>query len=77
MPQKDVDVKDTGNVDPESVRLKITDKTKAIIVVHWAGQPVDLQRINQMRSINILLKKLRVKNIFIVEELIVVKILVI
>lgn len=40
--------KDTGNVDPESVRSKITDKTKAIIVVHWAGQPVDLQRINQI-----------------------------
>lgn len=38
----------TGNIDPNDVRKKITDKTKAIVVVHWAGQPVDLTGINNL-----------------------------
>ena len=42
--------RDTGNIDPESVASKITDKTKAIVVVHWAGQPVNLRRINEVAS---------------------------
>ena len=29
----------TYNIDPEDIRRKITDKTKAIIPVHLAGQP--------------------------------------
>ena len=37
---------ETGNIDPESVREKITNKTKAIIVVHWGGLPVDLDEIH-------------------------------
>ena len=28
---------DTGNIDPASIREKITDKTKAIMPVRWAG----------------------------------------
>lgn len=35
----------TGNIDAKSVRKKITKKTKAIIPVHWAGYPVDLDEI--------------------------------
>lgn len=41
----DVDIT-TGNICPQSIRSKVTDKTKAIIVVHWAGQPVDLQAVH-------------------------------
>ena len=43
----DVDIT-TGNICPNSVRSKITKKTKAIIVVHWAGQPVDLDEIHSI-----------------------------
>ena len=32
----------TGNIDPLSVRAKITEKTKAIMPVHWAGYPCDM-----------------------------------
>ena len=42
----------TGNIDPEDVRKKVTKKTKAIVVVHWAGQPVDLSSINKIASEN-------------------------
>jgi perosamine synthetase len=38
----------TGNIDPEDIKRKVTDKTKAIVVVHWAGQPVDLEEINSL-----------------------------
>ena len=43
----DVDI-DTGNICPKSVKNNVTDKTKAIIVVHWAGQPVDLDAIQKI-----------------------------
>ena len=43
----DVDIT-TGNICPNSIRSKITDKTKAIVVVHWAGQPVDLTSIHSI-----------------------------
>jgi len=36
---------DTGNIDPEAVRKKITKKTKAIIIVHWGGYPCDIDEI--------------------------------
>ncbi len=35
----------TWNIDPETVRNRITSKTKAIIVVHYAGLPVELDEI--------------------------------
>jgi len=38
----------TGNIDPESVRQKISDRTRAIIPVHWAGYPCDLDEINAL-----------------------------
>ncbi|MEN8264829.1 MAG: DegT/DnrJ/EryC1/StrS family aminotransferase, partial [Nitrospirota bacterium] len=39
---------ETANIDPESIRQKITDKTRAIIPVHWAGYPCDLDEINDI-----------------------------
>tara|TARA_Y100001970_G_scaffold261373_1_gene344443 strand:+ start:17211 stop:18356 length:1146 start_codon:yes stop_codon:yes gene_type:complete len=39
---------DTLNLDPDSVAERITEKTKAIICVHYAGNPVDL---DELRSV--------------------------
>lgn len=36
---------ETANVDPEEIEKHITDKTKAIIPVHFAGQSCDMERI--------------------------------
>lgn len=51
-----VDVEeDTLNIKPENIERAITDKTKAIIVVHYAGHPVDLDAINEIaRDSNLL-----------------------
>jgi len=38
----------TGNIDPNDVAKKITKKTKAIIGVHWAGQPFEIDDINSI-----------------------------
>ncbi|MGY2171676.1 DegT/DnrJ/EryC1/StrS family aminotransferase [Pseudomonas gingeri] len=43
----DVDVL-TGNLSPSSVESKITEKTKAICVVHYAGYPA---RLKELRNI--------------------------
>jgi perosamine synthetase len=40
----DVDAR-TGNISPESVRAKITPRTRAILPVHWAGYPCDLDEL--------------------------------
>ncbi len=45
----DIDDK-TFNIDPESVEKKITQKTKAIVVVHLYGQPCDMERIREICS---------------------------
>lgn len=39
---------DTGLLDPESVRSKITDKTKAIMLVHYAGMVCDMDEFNKI-----------------------------
>jgi len=36
----------TYNIDPADIRRKITDKTKAIIPVHFTGQPCDMDEIH-------------------------------
>ncbi|MBZ0200690.1 MAG: DegT/DnrJ/EryC1/StrS family aminotransferase, partial [Ignavibacteriaceae bacterium] len=36
---------DTLNIDPEKIEQAITDKTKAIIPVHYGGQPCDMDEI--------------------------------
>jgi UDP-4-amino-4,6-dideoxy-N-acetyl-beta-L-altrosamine transaminase len=38
----------TYNIDPEDIKRKITDKTKAIIPVHLAGQPCDMDAIHEI-----------------------------
>lgn len=38
----------TGNIDPKDVERKITSKTKAIVYVHWAGQPAEIDEINSI-----------------------------
>ena len=40
----------TGNISPESIKEKITDRTKAIIAVHWGGYPCDLDEINAIAN---------------------------
>lgn len=47
---------DDLNIDPESVREKITNKTKAIICVHWGGYPCDLLELHEIaREYNLVL----------------------
>ena len=41
----DVDPK-TYNIDPSDIERKITPKTKAVIAVHLAGQPCDMDAIH-------------------------------
>lgn len=36
---------DTYNIDPESIRAKITEKTKAVVAVDFTGQAVDVDQI--------------------------------
>jgi perosamine synthetase len=38
----------TGNICPQSIKKKITPKTKAIMPVHWAGYPCDMDEINKI-----------------------------
>ena len=40
----DID-RDTFNLDPKAVEAAITPRTRAIILVHFAGQPADMDRI--------------------------------
>ena len=40
----DIDL-DTFNMDPETIPDKITDRTKAILVVHLAGHPAEMDKI--------------------------------
>jgi len=41
-----VDIKyESGNINPEDIERKITKKTKAIVVVHVAGYPCDMNKI--------------------------------
>lgn len=37
--------RDTFNLDPEQIEQAITDKTKAVIVVHLFGQPAEMDKI--------------------------------
>ena len=49
----------TGNIDIEQIEANITDKTRAISVVHFLGMPVDMGRIKQIAE---------KYNLFIVED---------
>jgi perosamine synthetase len=37
---------ETYNIDPEDIKRKITNKTKAIIAVHFTGQPCEMDEIH-------------------------------
>lgn len=39
---------ETGNIDPKQIEKKITKKTKAILIVDWAGYPCDLDEIKKI-----------------------------
>ena len=39
---------DTYNIDPEDIERKITPRTKAIIPVHYTGQPCEMDAINEI-----------------------------
>lgn len=39
---------DCGNIDPASIRKKISIRTKVIMMVHWGGYPCDLAEINEI-----------------------------
>jgi dTDP-4-amino-4,6-dideoxygalactose transaminase len=50
---------DTGNISYESIKEKITSKTKAIMMMHWGGQPCDISEINQIA---------KERDIFVIED---------
>jgi len=39
---------ETLNIDPESIEKKITKRTRAILIVHWAGMPCDMDEIKAL-----------------------------
>ena len=43
---------DTGNIDALKIEKKITKKTKLIVPVHYAGHPVDLEKISEIAKKN-------------------------
>src|SRR5574338_467813 len=45
----DVNLKNC-NMDLDDLEKKITSTTKAIVIVHWAGNPIDLNRLNEIRN---------------------------
>lgn len=47
----DIDM-DTYNIDPQDIKSKITEKTKAIIAVDFTGQPVEVDRISMIARDN-------------------------
>ena len=40
--------KDTANIDPEEIKKKISPNTRAIIPVHFAGHPCDLEEVKKI-----------------------------
>ncbi len=45
----DVD-ENTCNIDLDSVKSKLTPSTRAIMVVHWGGYPVDLDKLKEVQD---------------------------
>ena len=43
-----VDIKDDYNIDEKKIEKAITRKTKAIMPVHWAGRPCELDKIKKI-----------------------------
>lgn len=40
----------TGNIDPNDIEHRITERTKAILCVHWGGYPADMDEINAIAN---------------------------
>jgi perosamine synthetase len=40
----------TGNINPDKIAQAVTAKTKAIIPVHWSGNPCDMLAINNIAN---------------------------
>lgn len=40
----------TCNIDLDDLRAKLSPKTKVIMVVHWGGYPVDLDKLSQIQD---------------------------
>ncbi|MCI8455412.1 MAG: UDP-4-amino-4,6-dideoxy-N-acetyl-beta-L-altrosamine transaminase [Lachnospiraceae bacterium] len=40
--------KDTYNIDPQDIEKKITSRTKAIVAVHFTGQPCEMEAIHKI-----------------------------
>ncbi|HMH49854.1 MAG TPA: DegT/DnrJ/EryC1/StrS family aminotransferase [Candidatus Acidoferrum sp.] len=38
----------SGNIDPDEIEPLITQKTRAIVMVHWGGNPCDIGRIRDL-----------------------------
>ena len=51
--------KDTGNIDIDQIEASITERTRAIAVVHYLGMPVNMHRVIEIA---------RKHNIFVVED---------
>jgi len=44
------DIGDDLNISPKSIESLITDRTKAILVVHWGGYPCNMERIAKIAA---------------------------
>lgn len=44
------DIKDDFNIDPQSIAQRITNKTKAIVVMHWGGYPCSMEEIAKISA---------------------------
>lgn len=44
------DVKQDFNIDPQSIKRCITERTRAIMLVHWGGYPCDMQDISDIAA---------------------------
>ena len=40
----------TGNIDPNDIPKRITPRTKAVVVYHWAGNPAELDSIHNVAN---------------------------
>jgi dTDP-4-amino-4,6-dideoxygalactose transaminase len=45
-----VDIREDFNINPKDIEVKITEKTKAIICMHWGGYPCDMEEIAKISS---------------------------
>ena len=41
---------DTGNIDLDAAERALTERTRAILPVHYGGCPVDIRRLNRLRD---------------------------